>query len=87
MVGPIDVQNVILNATAQNQVNTNALTQASVGEAFKGILGKQEQNEKAEQVLKTENEKENIIDAKKERQKRKENRKDKNKYVHVDIKA
>ncbi len=87
MVGPIDVQNVILNAQAQNQVNTNALTQAAVGEAFKGILGKQEQNEKAEQVLKTENEKENIIDTKKEREKKKESREGRNKHGHIDIKA
>ncbi len=50
MVGPIDLQNVILNATAQSEVNTNALAQAAVGEAFKSIMNKKEEEHKSESV-------------------------------------
>ncbi len=71
MVGPIDVQNVILNATSQSQVNSNSLAQAAVGEAFKGIISKKEEEVKTSQINHTENETENTVDEKKERLRKK----------------
>ncbi len=82
MVGPIDVQNVILNATAQSQINSNALAQAAVGEAFRGIMNKKEEEVKATQVKETENDVHNTIDEKKERQRKKGDTKG-----HIDLKA
>ncbi len=82
MVGPIDVQNVILNATAQSQINSNSLAQAAVGEAFRGIMNKKEEDIKAAQVKETENSADNVIDEKKEHQRKKKNSKG-----HVDLKA
>ncbi len=82
MVGPIDIQNVILNATAQSQINSNALAQAAVGEAFRGIINKKEDEIKATQVKETENEVRNTIDEKKDRQKKKGAQKG-----HIDLKA
>ncbi len=84
MVGPIDVQNVILNATAQSQINSNSLAQAAVGDAFKGIMGKKEDELKAEQVKESENNPDNAIDDKKEHEKKK-NRK--RKQGHIDVEA
>lgn len=82
MVGPIDVQNVILNATAQSQINSNSLAQAAVGEAFRGIMNKKEEEAKATQVKETENSTDNAIDEKKEHQ-----RKKKSSQGHIDLKA
>ncbi len=83
MVGPIDVQNVILNATSQSQINSNVLAQAAVGEAFKGIINKKEEEIKATQVKETENNPENVIDEKKEHQRQKKEPKE----GHIDLKA
>ncbi len=82
MVGPIDVQNVILNATSQSQINSNALAQAAVGEAFRGIMNKKEEEIKATQVKETESDPNNTIDEKKERHRKKEKTKG-----HIDLKA
>ncbi len=84
MVGPIDVQNVILNATSQSQINSNSLTSAAVGEAFKGIINKKEEEVKAEQVKETENEPHNAVDEKKEKEKRKNK---KNQQGHIDLRV
>jgi hypothetical protein len=82
MVGPIDVQNVILNATSQSQVNSNSLAQAAVGEAFRGIMSKKEEEVKATQINETEHETNNAIDEKKEH-----HRKKRQKKGHIDLKA
>ncbi len=82
MVGPIDVQNVILNATSQSQINSNTLAQAAVSEAFRGIISKKEEEIKATQIKETENDVRNTIDEKKEREKQKGK-----KEGHIDLKA
>ncbi len=81
MVGPIDLQNVILNATAQSQINTNAMAQAAVGEAFKSIMGKKEEDQKAESVNETSQSQQQPIDRDKEHVKRRARR------GHIDLKA
>ena len=83
MVGPIDLQNVILNATSQSQINSNSLAQAAVSEAFKGIMNKKEEEVKAEQINETEHETDNAIDEKKERHKKKNQHKE----GHIDLKV
>ncbi len=81
MVGPIDVQNVILNATAQSQINSNALAQAAVGEAFKAVMSKKEEETKATSVEESSRTQHEGIDRDKERIRKKNQRR------HIDLKA
>ncbi len=83
MVGPIDLQNVILNATAQSQLNQNPLTQAAAADAFKGLIEKKEKEEKTTKVEESENHPHNTIDKDKEEQKKRS----KPKEGHIDLRA
>ncbi len=83
MVGPIDLQNVILNATAQSQLNQNPLAQAAQAEGFKNLIEKKEKEEKTTKVEESENTPYNTIEKDKQEQKKKASSKE----GHIDLKA
>ncbi|AEA33175.1 hypothetical protein [Hippea maritima] len=83
MVGPIDIQNVILNATAQSQLNQNPLSQAAAADTFKGLIEKKEKEEKTTKIEEAENHPSNTIEKDKQEQKRRAKTKD----GHIDLKA
>ncbi len=83
MVGPIDVQNVILNATAQSQLNQNPLAQAAQAEGFKSLIEAKEKDEKITKVEESENVPHNIIEKDKEEQRKRA----KYKEGHIDLRA
>ncbi len=83
MVGPIDVQNVILNATAQGQLNQNPLTQAAQAEGFKKLIDTKEKQERTTKVKESENTPHNTIEKDKKEQKRRA----KQREGHIDLKA
>ncbi|WP_025270655.1 hypothetical protein [Hippea sp. KM1] len=84
MVGPIDIQNVILNATAQSQLNQNPLSQAAAAESFKGIIETKEKEEKTTKVEETENSTSNTIEKDKHQEKKRAQQK---KEGHIDLRA
>jgi len=83
MVGPIDVQNVILNATAQSQLNQNPLAQAAQAEGFKSLIEAKEKDEKTTKVEESGNLPHNIIEKDKEEQRKRA----KYKEGHIDLRA
>jgi len=83
MVGPIEIQNVILNATAQAQLNQSPITQAQAAEAFKGLVEKKEKEEKSKKVEESQNTPHNTIDKDKHSQKKKATHKE----GHIDLRA
>ena len=83
MVGPIDMQNVILNATAQSQLNQNPLAQAAQAEGFKNLIEAKEKEEKTTKVEESENTPHNTIDKEKHEQKKRS----KAKEGHIDLRA
>ncbi len=87
MVGPIDVQNVILNAYAQSASTVNnPVNPALAAEAFKAALEKRENSEKTSRVNESENDVDPTINPDREHtRKRKSSLKDENE--HIDLKA
>jgi len=83
MVGPIDVQNVILNATAQSQLNQNPLAQAAQAEGFKNLIETKEKEERTTKIEESENTPHNMIEKDKEEQKKRA----KHKEGHIDLRA
>ncbi len=83
MVGPIDIQNVILNATAQSQLNQNPLAQAAQAEGFKSLIETKEREEKTTKVEESENTPHNTIAKDKEEQKKRA----KQREGHIDLRA
>jgi ABC-type Zn2+ transport system substrate-binding protein/surface adhesin len=86
MVGPIDMQSVILNSYAQSNVNNNLLLQVAQADSIKRIAQKKDQDEantKVESAQESENP--NIH----EHLSKKENPQDdaKNTKKHIDIKV
>ncbi len=83
MVGPIDMQNVILNATAQSQLNQSPLAQAAQAEGFKNLIETKEKEERTTKVEESENTPHNTIEKDKDEQKRRS----KQKGGHIDLRA
>ena len=83
MVGPIDVQNVILNATAQSQLNQNPLAQAAQAEGFKNLIETKEKEERTTKIEESENTPHNMIEKDKEEQKKRAMHKE----GHIDLRA
>ncbi len=83
MVGPIDIQNVILNATAQSQLNQNPLAQAAQAEGFKSLIETKEKEEKTTRVEESENTPHNTISKDREEQRKRA----KQREGHIDLRA